>query len=245
MNKKILVLIPTFNEAKNVELLIKEIFSLNIKLDILFIDDNSPDGTGKILDKMSKQNKNIYVKHFEKRNGIGNAHKTGIKWAYNKNYTVLITMDADLTHDPIDIKRFLNKIDDSDVIVGSRFKNFNNMKLSLFRKFLSKSANFATKFFLDINYDSTNAYRLYNLKNIPSEFLNNIYSNSYSFFFESLFILNYNKITISEIPIKLYERKSGKTKMRITDAIISLSTLFSTYKRKILNKKSIIFHKKI
>lgn len=241
MKKKILVLIPTLNELKNVEPLATEIFSLGIGLDILFIDDNSPDGTGELLDKMSENNNNIFVKHFNQRYGIGNAHKTGIRWAYENRYEILITMDSDFTHDPSDILRFLENINDSDVIVGSRFKNFDKIELNLFRKFLSKSANFATRILLEMPYDSTNAYRLYNLKNIPIGFLDNIYSNSYSFLFESLFVLNFNKISITEISVKLYQRKAGETKMRFSDAFKSLTILFDAFKRKIFYKKSIFF----
>ena len=243
MKKKILVLIPTLNELENVEPLANEIFSLDLELDILFIDDNSPDGTGELLDEISKTNKNIFVKHFKQRYGIGNAHKTGIRWAYENGYEILITMDSDFTHNPSDILRFLDSTNDSDVIVGSRFKNFDKIELNLFRKLLSKSANFATRIFLDMPYDSTNAFRLYNLKNIPIEFLDNIYSNSYSFLFESLFILNFNKISISEISVKLFQRKSGETKMRFSDAFKSLTMLFDAYKRRIFHKQSIIIKK--
>jgi dolichol-phosphate mannosyltransferase len=243
MKKKILILIPTLNELENVESLANKIFSLGLELDILFIDDNSPDGTGKFLDKISNNNNNIFVKHFDKRYGIGNAHKTGIRWAYKNRYETLITMDSDFTHDPSDILRFLESMNNSDVIVGSRFKNFDKIELNLFRKLLSKSANLATRFLLDMPYDSTNAYRLYNLKNIPVEFLDNIYSNSYSFFFESLFILNCNNISISEISVKLYERKSGETKMRFSDAFKSFTMLFHAFNRKKFNRKSIIINK--
>jgi|TARA_B100001250_G_scaffold66509_1_gene53011 dolichol-phosphate mannosyltransferase len=241
--KKILILIPTLNEAENVEPLANEIFSLGLEIDILFIDDNSPDGTGKILDFISKQNKNVFVKHFDKRYGIGNAHRTGIKWAYKNSYEILITMDSDFTHNPLDILRFLENRNNSDVIVGSRFKNFDEVELNLFRKILSKSANFATRIMLGMAYDSTNAYRLYNLNSIPVEFLNNVYSNSYSFFFESLFILNCNDISISEISVKLYERKSGETKMRFSDAFKSFTMLFHAFKRKKFNRNSIIINK--
>lgn len=241
MKKKILVLIPTLNEIENVEPLANKIFSLGLKLDILFIDDNSPDGTGKLLDKMSNNNDQIFVKHFDKRYGIGNAHKTGIRWAYENNYEILITMDSDFTHDPLDILRLLVSANNSDVVVGSRFEELDKTSLSLLRKFLSKLANFSTKLLLDMPYDSTNAYRLYNLKNIPCEFLENIKSNGYSFFFESLFVLNYNKISISEISVKLYLRKAGTTKMRLSDALNSFKMLLNAYKRKIFNKKSIVF----
>ena len=121
MKKKILVLIPTLNEIENVEPLANKIFSLGLKLDILFIDDNSPDGTGKLLDKMSNNSDQIFVKHFDKRYGIGNAHRTGIRWAYENNYEILITMDSDFTHDPLDILRLFESANNSDVVVGSRF----------------------------------------------------------------------------------------------------------------------------
>ena len=123
-----LVVIPTYNEAENVELMLNGLNNLNRKFDLLFIDDNSPDGTGKILEKKSKENTNIFIIHRNKKYGIGSAHVDGLLWAYKKNYKVVITMDCDFTHSPEQIKFFLNEKNKAALIVGSRFIDNGGLK---------------------------------------------------------------------------------------------------------------------
>ena len=108
MNKnKFLIFIPTYNEADNVESIFQQLTKLDLPADILFLDDNSPDGTGKIIDKMVDNNKNVFVIHRSAKSGIGSAHQRGIRWAYSKDYEVLITMDCDFTHSPEYITDFI------------------------------------------------------------------------------------------------------------------------------------------
>ena len=104
-----LLLIPTYNEAGNVKAIINKINSLNENLDILFIDDNSPDNTGKILEDQKKIYKNIHIIHRNEKKGIGSAHVEGINWCYDNGYKTVITMDCDFTHSPEHIKLFLDK----------------------------------------------------------------------------------------------------------------------------------------
>src|SRR5271157_2020858 len=98
--QKALVFIPTYNEKENVEKMYREIVNLGLELDILFLDDNSPDGTGEILDRLAREIPNVSVIHRSDKLGIGSAHQVGIKWAYKNNYSLLITMDCDFTHPP-------------------------------------------------------------------------------------------------------------------------------------------------
>ena len=135
---KTLIMIPTYNERNNIDFLISKLRKLKNKFDILFIDDNSPDGTGHILDKMAINNKRINVFHREKKLGIGSAHLHGLDWAYMNKYQRLITLDGDLTHSPEDIEKFFVKIENFDVVVGSRFIRRNSLKgWSLHRKVLT------------------------------------------------------------------------------------------------------------
>ena len=240
ISNKNIILIPTYNERENVEDLVKDITSENLDIDILFIDDNSPDGTGKILDNLSDSNSNIKVIHRKEKLGIGSAHAYGINWAYNKGYKNLITMDSDFTHKPEYLNNFLEESNNYDVVVGSRYMLKESLKeWSLLRRILTLTANFLTKLLLNIKHDATGAFRLYSLEKIPQEIFQLIESNGYSFFFESLYILNKNNFSIKEIPIELPARTYGSTKMKTSDALKSLIQLGNLFFQRLFTKKGI------
>ena len=237
---KTLIFIPTYNEVENVGRIFLEIKSSNLDADILFLDDNSPDGTGDVIDKLVQQNKNTFVIHRSGKLGIGSAHQAGIAWAYDKNYEVLITMDCDFTHSPSYIFNFIQRSDKANIVIGSRYlKKHSLASWNLFRKTLTHFGHFLTVILLEMPYDASGAFRLYNLKNIDRKLFQLVKSPGYSFFFESLFILNYNKIQIAEIPIELPSRTYGTSKMTWKDAWSSLSFLWNLYKRKLIDKKSL------
>src|ERR1700685_2272517 len=121
---KILIGLPTYNEAQNIELLVKKILLLkNFSADILILDDDSPDGTGAIADRLGTKHPNITVLHRKGKKGIGLAHSAIIAYAYANHYEILITMDTDFTHSPEDIPCFLRAADSSDIVIGTRFKH--------------------------------------------------------------------------------------------------------------------------
>tara|TARA_B110001469_G_C9641195_1_gene322561 strand:+ start:491 stop:1198 length:708 start_codon:yes stop_codon:yes gene_type:complete len=228
-----LIFIPTYNEAGNVVKLYNHLKNLGIGIDILFLDDNSPDGTGKILEELNQKDKNLFVIHRKKKMGIGSAHKDGIRWAYNRNYKILITMDSDYSHSPDDIEEFLKISGSNDVIVGTRFINKNAMgQLSLVRQCLSLSAHFMTKYLLKVPYDCTNGFRLYRLDRIPKNLFDEVKSHSYSFFFESLFRIHTSKLKVEELPIKLGGRAYGDSNMSLNDALLSITMLLKLLKEK-------------
>lgn len=229
-DKKTLIFIPTYNEAENVEKIYNQIKKLKIKSDILFLDDNSPDGTGKIIDRIVKKNKNTYVIHRSGKLGIGSAHIDGINWAYEGKYGDLITMDCDFTHSPEYIKDFILNSNGYDIVVGSRFLQQNSLaSWSIFRKFLTKLGNIMTYTLLGMPYDATGAFRLYKLNKINRKVFSSIVSKGYSFFFESLFILHINRYKIKEIPIDLPSRVYGHSKMRLKDILNSVIFLFKMF----------------
>ena len=121
MNNKVLLVIPTLNEFGNIQKIYKRIQSLNKKINILFIDDNSNDGSKKIIIDLKKRNKKVDYIFREKKLGIGSAHKVGIKLAKKKNYRYVCTMDCDGTHNPIHIRQMLNKIKNCDLVISNRF----------------------------------------------------------------------------------------------------------------------------
>ena len=222
----LLVFIPTYNERDNVVGLYENLRSLDLNLDILFIDDASPDGTGAVLDDLSIRDEGLYVIHRQNKSGIGSAHKDGIAWAYARGYKVLVTMDSDYAHSPGDIERFLELGSDHDLVVGTRFVRADSMgDLSLTRRLLSSTAHFMTRYCLRMPYDSTNAFRLYRLDRIPEDLFKKVASDSYSFFFESLFMFHSNSVLITEIPISLGGRHSGASNMSIHDAMLSVRML--------------------
>lgn len=233
MAYKQLVFIPTYNERHNVEELYKTIKNLQLNLDLLFLDDNSPDGTGHVLNEIQKNDPHVFVIHRKKKSGIGSAHKQGIAWAYTHGYQQLLTMDADFSHNPVYIPALIAALKQHDVVVGSRYLIKNSLKnWSYFRKTLTWMAHFMTTRLLKCPYDATGAYRAYQLDHIEAIHFSDIKSDSYSFFFESLYKLYRKNFKITEIPIDLPIRTYGNSKMSIADAFNSLFFLFKLYKDK-------------
>ena len=227
---EILVFIPTYNEQENVREICSRLLNLSLDLDILFIDDDSPDGTGDVLDQLAKQHSNLHVIHRAGKLGIGSAHLDGISWAYDNGYSTLITMDCDFTHKPETIPEFLQQSDDHDIVIGSRFLHKESLReWNLYRKAFIHLGHFLTRKLLRLRYDATGAFRLYNLEKIPSEMFNLIESESYSFFFESLFILNLNGIPIKQISIDLPARTYGHSKQSFNGAFKTLLQLICIF----------------
>lgn len=239
--KKRLVLIPTYNELENSGRLCKEILSLKLKnTDILFVDDNSPDGTGELLDKISRRNKRVKVIHRPSKNGIGSAHMAGINWAYKKGYSELVTMDCDFTHSPSDIIRMINTSRDHDVVVGSRYLRKNSLKgWNFYRTFLTWMGHFLTTFLLGMKYDASNAFRLYKIDKVPKKMFGLVTSRSYAFFLESLFILTLNNFKIVEVPIKLPPRTYGHSKMALKDIALSVRLILLLFAKSVIKRNEL------
>lgn len=230
MEKKIeskgLIFIPTYNERENVENLINQLDQLNLGFDLLFVDDNSPDKTGDVLDFIASQRDNLFVIHRPTKLGIGSAHVDGIDWAYKNGYQLLITMDSDFSHSPTYILKLLDHANTSDVVLGSRYLQEDSLiEWNFRRKFLTQMGHFLTKLLLGMPYDATGAFRLYRLDRIPNKCFHSEKSLGYSFFFESLFLLFKNHYKVTEVAIDLPARTYGTSKMKFTDALNSLIML--------------------
>ena len=234
---QILIFVPTYNEHENVVKLVEALQSLNLNCNILFMDDNSPDGTGRILDELSVKHGNLKVLHRSGKLGIGSAHREGLLWAYNNGFKTCITMDCDFTHPPEYIPELLKAADSYDIVITSRYLQKGSLSdWNLFRRTLTMMGHFLTCRLLKMKYDATGAFRLYRLDRVPKHFLDLVSSNSYSFFFESLFILDFNKFRIKEIPIVLPSRTYGHSKMKVTDALGSLKFLLIIYLNMLFNR---------
>ena len=216
-NKKVLIAIPTFNESLNITPLIDSILNKKLNKDILFIDDNSYDGTKEIIKKKKKLNTNINLIINPRKSGVGNAHLMAIKYAYDNKYDLLVTMDADFTHDPKYIKEIIQMNINCPLVTATRHVNKDSLNSwPKFRKFLTKAAYFFTKNFLKINFDATSGFRSYNLRKIDKNLFKDIKSKSYSFFVESSFKLN-KSYQVKSLPIEMPIRFAEKSKMSKKD----------------------------
>lgn len=221
-----LVFVPTYNEAENVGPMVEQIRALGLDADLLFVDDNSPDGTGEILERLAALDGRMRVVHRGGKQGIGTAHKLGIERAYAEGYRTLVTLDCDFTHPPEDIPRLLAASADCDMVVASRHMDPDSLVgWQLHRKFLTKSAYFATRHFLGMPFDATGAFRVYRLDRIPQGLFAKVRSPGYSFFLESLYILWSNGVKVEQVPVRLPARTQGHSKMRPADAWQSVKTV--------------------
>ena len=223
---KICVIIPVYNEEKNIQKLFMKIKKLKIKFDILYIEDNSTDNTRAEILKLVKKNKYIKYIFRKRKKGIGSAHKEAIKWCYKKKYQKILSMDADGTHDPKYIPALLKNSNNYDMVITSRFKNPNSIKdWPIERKFLTYARFWLTKVVLSINFDASGAYRCFETKKISLSDLINIKPNHYDYFFENIYKLHKNNYKIYELPINLPYRKLGNSKMELVHIFISLFTI--------------------
>lgn len=232
---KVCLIIPVLNEEKNISKIYSQIKKISIKLKILFIDDNSTDNTKNEIFKLKKKNKNIFYILRKNKIGIGSAHKDAIKWCYSKKFSTIITMDCDGTHNPKYIPRMLEKSKLYDIIITSRFKKNNSISgWPWYRKIITILRLYITKIVLNINYDTSGAYRCFNCKKISLKEFQDIKSNHYDFFFESIYVLHKKNYSIYEVPIDLPFRKLGKSKMEFKHIIIYFLSLIRLRFLKIL-----------
>lgn len=229
---RVLVFIPTYNEADNVESIYDEICKLNLDTDFLFLDDNSPDGTGRIIDRLAAASPRVFTIHRPGKLGIGGAHKDGIQWAYDHGYKTLVTMDCDFTHRPESIIQFLEHSADHQVVIGSRFMGKDSLpNWNLTRRVITYLGHFMTRLILGMPLDATGAFRAYRLDLIPVSLFSLVESRGYSFFFESLYICWLNRLSVKEIPVTLPARTQGHSKMAFRDAVQSFEILLGLRRR--------------
>jgi dolichol-phosphate mannosyltransferase len=225
-----LIFIPTYNEHDNVRQMCEEILGLGLDADLVFMDDASPDGTGRILDELAQRHARVAVVHRTGKQGIGSAHLAGIALAYERNYTRLVTLDCDFTHSPSLIPAFLEASRDTDVVLGSRYLEPASLPgWTLFRKSLTTLGHLLTQSLLNLSEDATGGFRVYNLETIPRALFDLVQSRGYAFFFESLFILQRNGFRLTELPIALPARTYGSSKMTLQEVQRSVSTLLSLF----------------
>ena len=233
----IIIIAPVLNEKENIDILFNKLTATNIRFDLLFVDDNSSDGSQEVIKNLLKKNQNINCIFRPKKMGIGSAHKDGFVWSYKKNYKIIITMDSDGTHDPKYIKFMIEELKNFDMVITSRFLEKNSLQdWPLLRIFLTKLRHLTISLLLSMSYDSSGAFRCINCQKITLSDLILAKDDGYSYFWESVFILHRKKYRITQIPINLPFRIYGSSKMRIKDIFFSIYYLMIVFLKKILGK---------
>lgn len=212
---EILIVIPTYNERENIDRIISRIRKQDIPVDLLFIDDGSPDGTASRIKEIQSDDKNIYLLERSGKMGLGSAYVMGFQWALKRDYQYIMEMDADLSHDPAEIPNFYSAIQEADMILGSRYiSGVNVINWPLKRLILSYCANVYAGVILNIKIkDATGGFKMFRRKVLETIDLEKIKSNGYSFQIETTFRAITHKFRVKEIPIIFYDRTHGSSKM--------------------------------
>ena len=215
---RIIVVVPTYNEAGNIEKVTREILKQPCGFDLLIVDDNSPDGTGDLADALAQSPQSagrVHVLHREAKEGLGRAYLAGFAWALAREYEAVVEMDADLSHDPMYLQSMTDAAKETDVVIGSRYLNgISVINWPLRRILLSWGANWYVRTVtrLTVN-DCTSGYRLYHRRVLEAVRLDTVRSNGYSFQVEMTFRAQIAGFHISEVPIIFMERREGQSKL--------------------------------
>jgi dolichol-phosphate mannosyltransferase len=212
---KSLIIIPTYDERDNVRPIVATVLQAVPSAHILFVDDNSPDGTGKIVDEICAENPQVHVIHKEGKQGLGRAYITGFKWALANGYDLIFEMDADFSHNPKELPNFIKAAEQADLVIGSRYINgIRIMNWPMSRLLLSKTAATYVRIITGMPvFDPTGGFKCFRREVLENIQLESILSNGYAFQAE----LNYNTwlagFRIKEIPIVFEDRHQGYSKM--------------------------------
>ena len=208
-----MLVIPTYNEIENIEIFLNETSKLNIS--VLVVDDNSPDGTGNLVENLSKNSNKINLLQRGEKLGLGSAYRDGFKWGIENNFLYFVEMDADFSHRFEDLESILNVSTDNDVVIGSRYiSGGGSLGWDTKRKILSKSANLISRILLKSKiHDMTSGFRCYSSASLKKIKYYNTQSDGYSFQIEMTMRSEVLKLKIREIPIIFSERRLGNSKM--------------------------------
>ena len=240
ISNNIVVIIPTYNESTNISTLLDKLSMAHEVFDILIVDDNSPDGTSKIVEDNYVRNlKTIHLLKRDQKLGLGSAYRDGFKWALKKNYQHFVEMDGDFSHTFDDLMHMLTFKDKYDLIIGSRYiKGGKTEGWSKSRKLLSVVANLVARLLLGIKVnDMTSGFRIYSRDCLEDINYYDTKSNGYAFQIEMTLLACMNKKSIKEVPITFYERDLGESKMSKDIVLEAVKFLIFTKFKKIKNVK--------
>ncbi len=238
---KITVMLPTYNEAENIEEIIRQILVQNDSIDVLVVDDESPDGTGEIVDKIAKGNNRVSILHRNPPRGRGIAGIDGFKRAIDMGADYVIEMDADFSHNPKYIPEMLKCAEEYDVVIGSRFlKNAGEKGRSILRVFVSILANGYIRLLLRFPVkDCSSGYRCFNTRLLKKINFDEFGSTGPSIVSELLFhSIKLHKAIVKEIPIIFENRHKGESKLDIKILLHNLFFIMKLFFKNILNNVS-------
>jgi dolichol-phosphate mannosyltransferase len=211
-----LVIVPTYNERENITRLIDTVLAQDARLEVLVVDDGSPDGTGDIVDRIIANNRRVHILRRAKKLGLGTAYLAGFKWGIERKYDLMLEMDADFSHDPAHLPQFLRAIEGADLVLGSRYREgkITIVNWPIGRLFLSYFANVYARWVTGLPvWDGTGGFKCFRRKVLETIDLNDVRSNGYAFQIEMSFRVWKKGFKIVEIPIVFVDRTEGTSKM--------------------------------
>jgi len=216
MRERGLVVIPTYNEIANLPLVVEQVLAQDARLEILVVDDHSPDGTGQLAEALAQKEPRVHVLHRETKLGLGTAYITGFKWALERGYDYVFEMDADFSHDPGHLKEFLKAIADADLVLGSRYLGgkVTVVNWPIGRLVLSYCANIYARRITGLRiWDLTGGFKCFRRRVLEAIDLSQVRSNGYAFQIEMSVRAWRKGFTLKEIPIVFVDRTEGQSKM--------------------------------
>ena len=216
MPERALVIVPTYNERENIARLIAAVLEKDSRLEMLIVDDGSPDGTGDIVESISAENPRVHLLRREKKLGLGTAYIAGFRWSLERGYDYTFEMDADFSHDPGHLPEFLRAIETADLVLGSRYRDgkVTVVNWPIQRLLLSYFANLYARIVTGLQlFDSTGGYKVYRRAVLQAVDLGDVRSNGYAFQIEMSFRAWRKNFRIVEIPIVFVDRTEGTSKM--------------------------------
>ncbi|MBI4500844.1 MAG: polyprenol monophosphomannose synthase [Gemmatimonadetes bacterium] len=216
MADRALVIIPTYNESANLPQLVPQVLAQDASLEVLVVDDNSPDGTGRIADELCSANHRVHVLHRPAKQGLGRAYRAGFQWALERGYEYIFEMDADFSHDPKYLPVFLSAVRDADLVLGSRYLGGRASVVNwpIGRLLLSYLANIYARVVTGLKVsDATGGFKCFRRRVLEAIDLKEVKSNGYAFQIEMSFRTWRKKFRIVEIPIVFTDRTDGSSKM--------------------------------
>ena len=216
MSERALVIVPTYDERENIARLIRTVLAQDPRLDVLVVDDHSPDGTGMVVDDIAVEEPRVHVMHRAGKLGLGTAYLDGFRWALERDYAYIFEMDADFSHDPAHLPQFLRAIESADLVLGSRYREgrVTVVNWPMARLLLSYFANIYARVVTGLQlYDSTGGFKCFRRKVLEAIDLSKVRSNGYAFQIEMSFRAWKLGYRIVEIPIVFVDRTEGQSKM--------------------------------
>lgn len=216
MAERALVIIPTYNEHLNLPKIVPQVLEQDPRLEVLVVDDNSPDGTGELADALSSVEPRVHVLHRRGKQGLGTAYVMGFQWAIERGFDYVFEMDADFSHDPKHLPTFLEEVRDADLVIGSRYleKRVTVVNWPMTRLLLSYFANVYARWVTGLKlWDSTGGFKCYRRRVLETLDLDRVRSNGYSFQIEMSFRAWRKGFRLKEIPILFTDRNLGHSKM--------------------------------